>query len=75
MNQLKNRVLTELQKRLEAKKENGQNWCKGKKKGNGIEMETTNSILGIKCSLQANEENEEEGMQKWHMEVSLSLLI
>lgn len=47
-----------------------------KKKGNGIEMETTNSILGIKRSLQANEENEEEeGMQKWHMEVSLSLLI
>lgn len=49
--------------------------ARAKKKGNGIEMETTNSILGIKRSLQANEENEEEGMQKWHMEVSLSLLI
>ena len=64
MNQLENRVLTELQKRPKAKKENGKNWCEGKKKrGNGIKMETTDSIVGIKRNLQANEENE-EGMQK-----------
>ena len=65
MNQLENRVLKELQKRPKAKKENGKNWCEGKKKrGNGIEMETTDSIVWIKRNLQANEENEEEGMQK-----------
>ena len=28
------------------------NWCEGKKKrGNGIEMETTDSIVGIKRNL------------------------
>ena len=64
MNQLENRVLIELQKRPKQKGKMEEIGARARKKDNGIEMETTDSIVGIKHSLQANEENEEEGMQK-----------